>query len=97
MCCKFLYCFVRRKNLQLFCCASAFALLLTIGDKFRCGSLAFGVGHRNGIYHPVSNWAFFSVCGGAGKLFDRFWLVRGLFERPGNVLACEGLDFIPVC
>jgi hypothetical protein len=36
-------------------------LLVTIGDKFRCGPLDFGVGHRNGIYHPVVFSFFFLI------------------------------------
>jgi hypothetical protein len=26
-------------------------------------------------YEPLSDWAFFYVCDGAGKLIARFWLV----------------------
>jgi hypothetical protein len=36
-------------------------LRTTIGDKFRCGPLDFGVGHRNGIYHPVVFSFFFLI------------------------------------
>ena len=48
-----------------------------------------------GVFAIVGNWASFFLCGWAGKLFDKFWLLcGGFFERLGNVLACEGLAFL---
>jgi hypothetical protein len=34
---------------------------------------------------------------GQASSLSRFWFVRWLFERLGNVLDREGLDFIPFC
>jgi len=49
------------------------------------------------IYEPLlATGLYFLAAVGQAKLFDRFWFVQGFFERPGNVLDCEGQVFIPV-